>query len=408
VARFEASDVALLLPTRKQKVGAWVLCTAGVLLFAWSLAVDSFVLQPVSLIAAIVGLLTGLHLRTQRPPSRPVHHLMADSRGLWLDGRCAIAREDLRTGYVEPKAVARPLLHLVGKKRFERITLALHDAAEGALLLQALGLDKARSLAVFRVRAGIFSSKAAQSVLAASLMMLRFSYLWMRHLGPFWWVGFALVALVLLNAVWPTNVSVGRDGVLVGGLVRRSFYPFAKIASVQKTKWGVMLVRESGREVEVRTEAKENAKASPNRDALFECIQRRVAELATQRGETNAAVLLARGGRSVEEWTRGLHALGGGEVGGYRAPAIPTEEMWRILEDPTSDATARAGAAVALRASLDDEGRARVRAAAEESASPRVRVALEAAAGTADETELGRALADCEDEVLSQRGKAGA
>jgi hypothetical protein len=269
--------------------------------------------------------------------------------------------------------------------------------------------EQTRSVATFRVRAGIFSNKTTQTLLVSTGLVLRVSFNLLRFLGPFWWIGLGMFGLLVLNAIWPTKITVGRDGVLVGGLLRRSFYPFAKIASVQKTNWGVMLVRESGREVEIRTESKENPKASASREALLHLVEERVKDLAGQRGEANAAVLLARGGRSVEEWTSALRALGGGgDVGGYRAAAIPTEEMWRILEDPTSDATARAAAAVALRGSLDDAGRARVRAAAEESASPKVRVALQAAAGAGDDAELAQALAECEDEAESQRGPVGA
>ena len=115
---------------------------------------------------------------------------------------------------------------------------------------------------------------------------------------------------------------------------------------------------------------------------------------------------MARSGRSLEEWTRALRTLGGADGGGYRSPAVPEGELWRILEDPTSDASARAGAAVALRGSLDEGGRARLRVAAEESASPKVRVALAAVASQATEAELARALAECEEDPPASLGAA--
>ena len=215
----------------------------------------------------------------------------------------------------------------------------------------------------------------------------------------------SFVLMALLNTFWPTKIAVGADGVLVSSLLRRSFYPFARIASVRRSDWGVVLTRQSGREVEIRTEAKANTKASTDREALFARVQKRVGDLAALQGAGNAAVLVARCGRSLEEWTQALRALGGAgagaDGGAYRAPAVPSEELWRILEDPTSDASARAGAAVALRASLDDGGRARLRVAAEESASPRIRVALEAVADEAADAALTRALAECEEDAPS-------
>jgi len=166
----------------------------------------------------------------------------------------------------------------------------------------------------------------------------------------------------------------------------------------------VLLTLKSGREVEIRTEHNENLKTSQKRAALAACIERRLAESAPN--ELPApATLLARGGRDVTEWLRALHALRNGEAGAYRAAAIPEEVLWRTVEDPTSDPTVRAGAAVALRDSLDEGGRVRLRVAAAASASPRLRVALEKVASPTDEEELARALEGCEEPT--SEGKPG-
>ena len=67
--------------------------------------------------------------------------------------------------------------------------------------------------------------------------------------------------------------------------------------------------------------------------------------------------------------------------------------LTKVVEDPTASGDVRAGAAVALRTRLDEEGKARVRIAAEATASPQLRVALEAVAGESDEV-AGEALAE--------------
>jgi hypothetical protein len=259
--------------------------------------------------------------------------------------------------------------------------------------------DTSSPVATLRVRAGLLSNKKAQAMLAAlSVASIQLLNVLVRLTGTFALVMVPLLALVLTNAFWPTTISVGADGVLVASFARRAFYPFARVQSATSSAWGVMLRLKGGREVEIRTEPKANPGASAARAALLARIVQRLAAFEKQEARANTAVLVARGGRTVDEWMRALRALGGGDAGGYRAPSIPTEELWRVLEDPASDATARAGAAVALRESLDDGGRARLRLAAEASASPKVRVALEAAGSATDEAELTRALSECEEQ----------
>jgi hypothetical protein len=76
---------------------------------------------------------------------------------------------------------------------------------------------------------------------------------------------------------------------------------------------------------------------------------------------------------------------------------------WRTVEDPASDRRRRAGTAVALRESLDEVGRVRLRVAAAASASPRLRVALEKVASPIDEAELAGALGVCEEPTSEEK-----
>jgi hypothetical protein len=83
-------------------------------------------------------------------------------------------------------------------------------------------------------------------------------------------------------------------------------------------------------------------------------------------------------------WLRELDAVQVGAEGSYRQAVVSDEVLWRVVQDASLDEKTRAGAAVALRKVLGDEGRARLRVVAEATASPRLRVALEAASGGAD------------------------
>src|SRR5258708_1765394 len=105
-----------------------------------------------------------------------------------------------------------------------------------------------------------------------------------------------------------------------------------------------------------------------------------------QRGDATAdASLLRRGARDVEGWVRQLRSIGAGANAALRTAPIEPDRLWRVVEDPSAEASARAGAAVALGGELDARGKRRLRAAAKATASPKVRIAIQAAAEAEDE-----------------------
>jgi hypothetical protein len=194
--------------------------------------------------------------------------------------------------------------------------------------------------------------------------------------------GRALIAALRLDPA-PDTV-VGTDGVHTTWMGSGRFIPHANIAQVWRRRYGVELVLGSGATVFVPT----REGGDETRDALFERIrQARVGEAGAHEG---VAALVARGGRTMQDWIHQLRALGVAE-GDYRAVALAPDYLWRVVEDAGTDPSARAGAAIALGPRLDDAGRARLRAVAEATASPKLRIALDAASET-DETRIAEAL----------------
>jgi hypothetical protein len=61
---------------------------------------------------------------------------------------------------------------------------------------------------------------------------------------------------------------------------------------------------------------------------------------------------------------------------GYREPAVSREQLWELVEGPTTDAATRTAAAQALANGLDVADRARLRVAASQCTDLRVRVAM--------------------------------
>ena len=166
------------------------------------------------------------------------------------------------------------------------------------------------------------------------------------------------------------------------------------IANVATHPFGVELTLRSGRRVDLQTNRQRGVGASV-RDSL-------AARVGLHLGRTRAANVpvgtLARAGRPAREWLASLEQLARTEDAGYRTQEMTTEQLWSMVEDTLTPATARAGAAALLRPMLDDAGRARLRAASVGAVSPGVRVALESAATAPDDATFAEALAECEDE----------
>ena len=321
------------------------------------------------------------------------------SRGtLAIDGRVRFRKID--SAYLQPRDGLPPTVRI--SDGFGAIDVAMGDEASALELLRALGTDPAQSVARFRVYEGIFANKKAQT---AVTMLVGIGAVNALSVFPSSIKGigfFVLAALTIVNARRST-VLVGPDGILVVSPWRlvRKFISFADVASADASSWGVTLTMKSGKTVELRTTASEKSK-DETRDALIARVNAGIAALAARGPSVDAAALVARGGRDVREWMNALAAIAN-PTATYRAPMVPVESFWRVLEDPAADPTARVGAAVALRKQLDDEGRARVRVVAENSAHPKVRVALDALAADRDE-ELVAALGELGDSLAIEDG----
>lgn len=188
------------------------------------------------------------------------------------------------------------------------------------------------------------------------------------------------------------HVTVGADGVLVRWplLRRRRFLPHSRIDDV---RWGhdhvtLVLVDGDGYDIATNPSGKAGASSEAHAALVERLLDARRAYAESQGGQPVAA--LARGGRSAAAWVRELRAMSGG--GQYRSAALPADALYRVALDPAEPEEHRIGAGLALRAALDDEGRARLRLAAEASASPRVRVALAAAADDVDDDTMTAAV----------------
>lgn len=395
----------------KLTLGMLLLCALG-LGGIGPLSHHSAVLSMLSLVAGVVGganFLLGL--RRLNVPARD--EVRIDAEGVRL-GAELIPRAAIRAAYFVPQtgsASACVALIGEGEAQIGRIDVADHEQADRVLF--ALGRAPAQRTAPFGVVVpwNTWSARALLLTMVGGLALFTLSLpLHMIWLGVIGMAAAIAAPIYFVNA----TVHVGADGLLIVHRLGKRFVPWAEVESVDpyvrgvavKTRNEVGKVGKVGEVLEIPTTSRfqlyyEYEKAA---QAAFVTRAREALE-AYRRGDlVDAAALLSRRGRPVDEWIRALLDRGGD----FRAAPVPDDRLWQVVESATATPTARAGAAAVLARSTEEQGRARLRIAAEACASPRLRVVLDKAASGAPEDEVHAALAEVEDEAEAEaRAAAG-
>jgi hypothetical protein len=193
----------------------------------------------------------------------------------------------------------------------------------------------------------------------------------------------ALGAIMTFLSLRPTTVIAGADGVEIRWLGTSRFIPYAELAQIEKhykyklqtqvsgakveTSRGVLILHERGDTYLICDDDVARDLIAAVEDGLAKHRRAAAADLNTIR----------RGRLTVADWMASLRGLLS-QQDGYRGRATTSDELWSALENPKTDPSDRAAAALALRAHLGEEARPRLRVAIESCASPRLRVALEA------------------------------
>jgi len=325
----------------------------------------------------------------QRNPSprKAPARLTVEQGAVSVDGTKVLDLREVRRAYLQPQWDAAPTVKLVGRADRTLLEDQVADEHEGQALLDALELGVSHKA----IRFGSPPPRWVFWTLALTLMVASEVA---GHFNPLYGFGVFLLYFLL---VWLSQaaIHVGADGILRTSLGTRRFYPYADITRFEVKSGSVRLWLNSGKAVDL-------ALGQGFGQTQCQAFLARVlpAHAASLAGEPliNTVALVARGGRTAADWLEALGGLLRGDAESYRSNAIPAENLWRVADDPAAEETARVGAAVALRASLDEEGRARLLQIAEASASPKVRVALRAAASVEGDEALVEALEACEAE----------
>jgi hypothetical protein len=329
----------------------------------------------------------------------------ADGRGVFVGGALALAREDIAYGFVETTP-AGARVKLSDSTHGLRLEVRVKSAAEGRELLKALGLDVAQRVAPFFAASptggarGLAIAAGGTAAFSLALMYLLPSWGWRSVLMDDIATIARSVLPVLVMLAWsvlstiPTRVTVGADGLEVRWLRRRRFVPYRSILRVVPAFGQLRVVLADGTTLRLRGQRRSfTPQTRPEHRAMVDRMGAAIDEhLAASRVQEAVAQLPAPR-EDGAGWLRELEAVQVGIEGGYRRAIVSDEVLWRVVEDASIDEKTRAGAAVALRKVLGDEGRARLRVVAEATASPRLRVALEAASGN-EEGAIAQSLDD--------------
>lgn len=361
----------------------------------WMVATFLSVLIPALVLAAVTarepwlffvgvfgggGWLTGIVLlvayklwkrATKLDADKTPHYARATARGVYVDQRLALPRENIVSAFVSPSWPNGAYVR-VHRRVGWPAEYWTADVDGAHALVAGLGLDASRIVGIakgapiveglwLRVLLGL-------SVVALAAMLTTISPLFSLATVP---LAILFGALTLL----PQKFVVGTDGVLIRWFGRRvRFIPIQEIAVVEQLP-GVVRVHLHDRTIRDLVVSRRIGEQSATIGLQVGLLAERIRGAMRRAGalEVDTSVL-ERGERDVGSWIAALRDLARGT--GYRA-AVQREDLVYVVEDGQRPAHVRIAAAVALGES-DPHERARLRIAAESSSMPELRDALDA------------------------------
>lgn len=386
---FRSSDVVLLRRNR------WLIgLAASLLLLSLTVLVAYPLALPFGQLPALVftALFVGALVWHKNPrPARVCTTIKTNSEGVFLGGELPIPRAEIQHGFFVPRSGGRTWIRLTRRGLKPPIDIEVASEAKGRRLLRSLGLLEAlQAVESFKVQSRARAHPWLFPLVFVAPMAVHIADLQGVSAGGniTLYLVLSIVLVTLVTAI-PSRLHIGTDGVFITWLGTKRFIGFSEISFAKPLDGRVDLHLKAGGLVRIPV----------GRQVLIILARINEAMEAYRRGGATAdiASLLRRGERPIEDWMTALQSIGAGANATHRTAPVAPETLWRLVEDPGSEPLARAAAAVALGAELDDEGRGRLRVVAGAVAAPKLRVAFEAAAND-DQGELRAAMAEVEAE----------
>jgi hypothetical protein len=178
----------------------------------------------------------------------------------------------------------------------------------------------------------------------------------------------AYVAIAVASALLfrgASKISVGVDGIYVGGTSRARFFAYRDLDEARVKGGDIELVRQG--HVALRLQL--HGEDATRRDAIVARIHEALARVKDVERDAAANFVTSRSTDKVAQSARG-----GGD---YRLPSVSHEALWSLVEGAAVAAPTRTAAAEALVSTGGVPERERLRVAAAHCADPQVRLALE-------------------------------
>ncbi len=215
------------------------------------------------------------------------------------------------------------------------------------------------------------------------------------------------VFVVAMRLALRVTLRVGADGIVFHeALKKERFVSHDAIKDVRAIDDMIVVELNDGQEMTFtlpgsRSSSRESPRDRAHRNDEAEAIVRRVRQARqAYREGANApelTVALARGSRSVRDWVTELRRLGEGAASTFRTIGIAREQLFDVVESTTAAARDRIAAMVALRATLRDEEKPRIRIAAERIAAPELRERMVRILDAEDEAAVEEELRELDD-----------
>lgn len=325
-----------------------------------------------------------------------------------VDGVSIGPIRSITSAFIVPEDGIARTLRLVRRRR-PAVELRVRDEDRAVALMRALGLGPTQWAASYALPAQRGDRRqpwvtGLASVSAFALFIGACS----THGAPsaVLFGGFLLallgVVIIAATSAFTPRLSVGTDGISIIMKGRARFIAYGEMAKVEirllGRRWGIGVVLVNGetlgfdvRSSEDRIQGAEEEYDRRGLDPRQILARIEEARAAARRGAEVDPALLSSSGPPPDR-IRALRALGRTGDGDYRRAGLSTEQLWRTFESTSAAPEARAGAAIALRARLDEACRQRLRIVAASTAAPGLRAAIESAAEDDDDA-LAEALA---------------
>jgi len=228
---------------------------------------------------------------------------------------------------------------------------------------------------------------------AALAVLVFFAAIWVMSDAPedldgatrgTWWIGLAFIVLAAI----PQRVEVGAEGMRVSWLGTPRLVRYDAVTRAAPVgEEDVFLMLRSGESFRLRSPFFADTDAR----AVLARIWTVLAAGSEERVTAHERASLARGVRSVSEWTTALAEIA--PRGAQYRQAITLERLVAIAANPAAEAELRAAAAVAASSALDDDARSTLVDIAAQAADERLQTALERIAFARSRTDVEQALA---------------